>query len=261
MSKVEFFLNEIKAGAIAGWHKYGILPSVTAAQAALESAWGTSQLSLAPNHNLFGIKGSYQGQSVQFPTWEVINGQNVTVNATFRKYPSWSVSVEDHGSFFHENSRYSGIIGLTDFVAQARGIKAAGYATDPLYADKLIATIEANGLTSWDRLALSGQAETIEEKQTSYTVQLGDNLSLIAKKFQTTTEELVRINHISNPNLIYPGQVLQLNSTINKTYTVQSGDALSLIAIKLGISMEHLIQKNNIANPDLIYAGDRKSVV
>nr|WP_311778274.1 MULTISPECIES: LysM domain-containing protein [Carnobacterium] len=55
--------------------------------------------------------------------------------------------------------------------------------------------------------------------------------------------------------MIYPGQVLQISSTRNKTYTVQSGDALSLIVLKLGISMEQLIQKNNLANPDLIYAG------
>lgn len=253
MSKVENFLNEIKVGAIASWNKYGILPSVTAAQAALESAWGTSQLSLAPNHNLFGIKGSYQGQSVQFPTWEVINGQNVTVNATFRKYPSWSASVEDHGSFFHENSRYSGIIGLTDFVAQARGIKAAGYATDPLYADKLIATIEANRLSDWDNAVINSVGKEVE--QNSYTVEEGDNLNLIAERFKTNVEELSSINCISNINLIYPGQILQLKKGEFQIYTVKSGDALSLIAEELGTTMETLIQKNKIIDPNLIYVG------
>src|SRR5699024_5813047 len=63
--------------------------SVMVAQAALESGFGGSSLSSAPNYTLFGIKGSYNGQSVTMKTWENINGKNVTVNAKFKKYPSY----------------------------------------------------------------------------------------------------------------------------------------------------------------------------
>ncbi|MGX7417667.1 glucosaminidase domain-containing protein [Carnobacterium gallinarum] len=258
MSKVVNFLAEIKAGAILGWHQYKILPSITASQAALESAWGTSQLSLAPNYNLFGIKGSYNGASVEFPTWEVINGQNVTVQATFRKYPNWATSVTDHGRFFHENSRYSGVLGLTDFVQQARAIKAAGYATDPLYADKLIATIEANNLASWDNEVLSNQGSASTPTNTTYIVQSGDNLSSIAQQFGTTVAALIAENSLANPNLIHPGQVIQLNrSTGSRIYLVKSGDVLSVVAKKLGVPMDVLIQKNKIQNANLIYPGQQ----
>lgn len=260
MSKVSQFLAEIKAGAIAGWHHYGILPSVTAAQAALESAWGESALSQAPNHNLFGIKGSYNGQSINFPTLEVINGQNVTVNAQFRKYPSWSASVEDHGSFFHDNSRYHSLIGMTDYVQQSKAVKLAGYATDPAYADKLIATIRSNDLVSWDQEALTGNVSVKpNEVHATYTVQLGDTLSGIAEKLQTSVAQLTAINQIANPNLIFVGQILKISDTApaTGTYIVKNGDALSVIAEKLGVTTDHLTTKNQIKNPNLIFPGQR----
>ena len=265
MANTAEFLSKIKVGAISGWHKYGILPSVTAAQAALESAWGTSKLSLPPNNNLFGIKGSYNGQSVQFPTWEVINGQNVTVNASFRKYPDWNASVEDHGSFFHEGPRYLGLIGMRDYAQQARAIKAAGYATDPEYANKLISTIEYNNLQAWDNEAFTGSPAPVQPTpqptpgNQTYTVQPGDALSVIAQKFGTTTDNLARLNGISNPNLIYAGQVLNVGGSgggsTERNYTVKSGDALSVIAQNLGVSTQHLINTNGISNPNLIYPG------
>lgn len=75
------------------------MPSITAAQAILESGWGSSRLSQEAN-NLFGIKGRYNGQYVLMPTLEWSGGSWVTVNAEFRKYPDWATSVEDNGNFF-----------------------------------------------------------------------------------------------------------------------------------------------------------------
>lgn len=144
------FFSEIKAGAIAGWRKYGVLPSITAAQAILESGWGRSQLSTQGN-NLFGIKGSYNGQSISFPTQEWRPGGYYTVYAAFRKYPNWSASVEDHGRFLDENSRYRNLIGERDYQRVARLLQSDGYATAPDYASSLINMVNSYGLQSWDR--------------------------------------------------------------------------------------------------------------
>ena len=92
---------------------------------------------------------------------------------------------------------------------------------------------------------------------TSYTVQAGDTLSGIAARFGTTVAELVSLNNISDPNLIYVGQVLKIPSSGNssRTYTVQAGDTLSYIAAKFGTTVANLVTLNNISDPNLIYVG------
>lgn len=110
--------------------------------------------------------------------------------------------------------------------------------------------------------------EEINTESVIYTVQKGDTLSQIAQKYGTTVQELVSINNISNPNLIYPGQVLRIvtNSTVNGsetrgagsiTYTVRRGDTLSQIARAYGVTVAHIVEINNIQNPNLIYPGQK----
>lgn len=73
-----------------------------------------------------------------------------------------------------------------------------------------------------------------------------------------STDNLASMNNINNPNLIYPGQVLQVSGSGNSTggsYTVKSGDVLSIIAQNLGVSTQHLVNSNGISNPNLIYPG------
>lgn len=93
----------------------------------------------------------------------------------------------------------------------------------------------------------------------TYAVRKGDTLSSIAAKFGTSWQEIARINKISNPNLIFPGQVIRINGTnINqpqKTYTIARGDTLSAIAKKFSTTWQALAKKNNISNPNLIYPG------
>lgn len=148
------FLASIKAGAIQGWVQYGVLPSVTAAQAILESASGTSGLATKGN-NLFGIKGSYNGQSITMKTSEWGGSGYYTTNAAFRKYDNYSESVVDHGRFLYVNSRYSNIIHNRNYVSVANNLRADGYATDPSYPSKIINLIQAYGLTSWDAEAFA----------------------------------------------------------------------------------------------------------
>ena len=206
------FIQSVAPGAIAGWQKYHVLPSITAAQAILESGWGRSTLTTRA-HNLFGIKGSYNGQSVTMPTHEVYGGRSVMVNAQFRAYPNNTASIEDHGRFLNVNSRYRNLLGDTNYRSVANKLHQDGYATSPSYASSLINLVQSYSLTQLDNIALSGQNVVTTPNSNSnnrYTVQSGDTLSGIAGRFNTTYQKLAQINHIANPNLIYPGQVLAL---------------------------------------------------
>ena len=130
-----------------------ILPSVIVAQAILESARGTSELARKAN-NLFGIKGNYNGQSYTVKTKEYLNGKWTTVNAAFKKYPSYRESIIDHGNFFTSTpwrtQNYQRVLNANDYKTQAKALQVCGYATDPQYANKLINLIETNNLSSLD---------------------------------------------------------------------------------------------------------------
>lgn len=109
----------------------------TITQAGFESGWGKS----APRFNFFGIKDSatWKGETQILPTREYINGRWVNTTATFRAYPDARSSFVDHGIFFIVNPRYKNALQFTnDNIKFARAISAAGYATDPNYADHLI---------------------------------------------------------------------------------------------------------------------------
>lgn len=95
------------------------------------------------------------------------------------------------------------------------------------------------------------------ERTVTYIIQSGDTLSEIATRFGTTVDELVKLNGIENPDLIYPGVELTIASGLsdNTMYAIQSGDTLSEIAEKFGTSVDRLIELNGIGNPDLIYPG------
>ena len=288
-AKSQQFIQSVAPGAINGWKKYGVLPSITVAQAILESGWGQSSLSTQA-HNLFGIKGSYNGHSVTMRTREVYGGRSVYVNANFRAYSNNSESVEDHGNFLYVNSRYHNLLGDTNYASVARKLRADGYATDPNYANSLIRLVETYNLNQLDSVALSGKVipnkgsnadSTYNQSSYGnggnvsgtgyYTVQSGDTLSGIANRFSTSVNTLAHLNDIQNVNHIYVGQHLLVrqasantnhtSSTVTSsnqasgTYTVQSGDTLSGIASRFGTSYEALAQLNNIANPNVIHVG------
>lgn len=260
------FLNEIKQGCMSLWKLYGILPSVAGAQAALESGWGTSSLASKYN-NLFGIKGA----GVSLPTTEFYDGKTpVGIVDNFRVYPNWNTSILDYGGFLtnygRKPNRYDGALGLTNATAQITEIWRAGYATDPQYVQKIVATINANGLLAWDNEVLGTTPKPTQPAPQptppvsggTYTVKSGDTLSVIAQKYGMSTSQLANLNGISNPDLIFVGQVLKVSGGgTTRSYTVQSGDALSVIAQKLGVSMQHLINLNGISNPNLIFPGQQ----
>lgn len=151
------FLEAIKPMVIEDMRKSGILASLTAAQALIESKHGTSGLGAAPNYNLFGIKGTYNGQSVTMMTTEYENHVAVRKPQKFRKYPSWQESINDHSAMFNRMSRYSNLRGLTDYKIACQRVEEDGYATaeDPIthqktYAKTLVNTIKTYHLYDWD---------------------------------------------------------------------------------------------------------------
>ena len=110
--------------------------------------------------------------------------------------------------------------------------------------------------------------DSINTETTSYIVQPGDTLSEIASRYGTTVQELAAINHLANPNLIFPGETLRVttNSTVpgaetrgtgSITYTVQRGNTLSQIANAYGVTVSHIVEMNDIQNPNLIYPGEK----
>ena len=203
------FEKTVAKRAIENYSKFKILPSVVCAQAILESGWGTSELATHANA-LFGIKAgsNWSGKTYTISTKEYIDGKYTTVYAKFRAYDSFEESIDDHSKFLYNLSRYSNIIGCTGYAKVCYYLQADGYATAPTYADSLIKIIESNGLYGYDTLA-----NTTEKKYAPviYKVQSGDTLTKIATQHLTTVENLVELNDIENPNLIYVGDILKLN--------------------------------------------------
>ena len=202
-----------------------IYASVMIAQAALESGWGTSALSKAPNHNLFGVKGSYNGQSVNMQTLEDSGGQNYySIQADFRKYPSYQESLEDYADKIVNGISgaplfYSGAWkSKTNSYQDATAYLTGRYATDTAYGSKLNRIIEQFGLTKYDTETAVSMAEEIASNETtttsgnSYTVVSGDSLYAIARKTGTSIQELLSLNGLNLNSIIHPGQVLALSS-------------------------------------------------
>lgn len=164
MTKNEFIAT-IAPMAIEDMIQTGVLASITIAQAALESAWGES----APGNNLFGIKATGDEPQSEQVTKECYNGEWLTVRDGFRAYESWYGSIVDHSAFLLENGRYAAAgffdrCAALDFQGAASALQAAGYATDPDYANKLITIIANNQLYQYDKEA-EKTMKVIEELQ------------------------------------------------------------------------------------------------
>lgn len=143
------FLARIKPLVIKDCQNSGILASLTAAQAFIESNKGNSGLTVNAN-NLFGMKGKYNGAYVVMNTKEFINNQYVTIPAEFRKYPSWKESIADHSALFNRADRYKNLRGCKDYRLACKYVKDDGYATSPTYTQTLISVIEKYKLYEWD---------------------------------------------------------------------------------------------------------------
>jgi flagellar protein FlgJ len=136
------FVNRVWPHAVEASRSTGIPPQFLVGHSALESGWGRSEIRKADgssSYNLFGIKAgkSWTGATVDASTTEYVDGQPQQVVERFRAYGSYEEAFRDYASLLRNNSRYSGVIGSQDGTEFARRLQQAGYATDPMYADKL----------------------------------------------------------------------------------------------------------------------------
>lgn len=217
-SNVRTYEEEIKL-YVANFHEiaknnmktHGIPASIILAQGILESGAGKGKLALSAN-NHFGIKchTGWTGDSVKH--------DDDAEQECFRKYNQPSESYKDHSLFLTTRSRYSSLFKLDkgDYQSWARGLKAAGYATDVKYPDKLIGLIERFELYKYDNEVLSRnyipvkKDQLVEISEGHYIIQQGDTLYSLSKKFNLTVEDLKKKNNLID-NTISIGQKIKIN--------------------------------------------------
>lgn len=191
--------------------QYGIPASITIAQGILESGAGRGELTSKAN-NHFGIK-CHKGW-----TGEKVYHDDDEAQECFRKYKDPKYSFRDHSLFLTERSRYQDLFKLKkdDYKGWAKGLRKAGYATDPKYPDKLISIIERYDLDKLDSEVLGSSVVVASEesKISTYRVVAGDTLYSISRRFNLTVETLKEYNGL-NSNDLAVGQILYLHSVKN----------------------------------------------
>jgi len=249
--------------AVDQMKQYGIPASITLAQGLLESDAGRSSLASKCN-NHFGIKchSDWKGRRMYH--------DDDKKQECFRCYSSAEDSFRDHSLFLVNGSRYKSLFQLktTDYKGWAKGLKAAGYATSPTYADKLIELIERYGLDSYDnrngvRLK-PGQLPhqpLIVNGQRCVRLRDGETLKDIAREYGMTLNLLRRFNEVArkfNPpsgTLIYLERKKSRADREHRTYVVKSGDSLWSISQEFGIKTKSLATRNRISDDNPLSVG------
>lgn len=154
-SKKQDFIDKVAPEAVKLKATYQVLPSITIAQAILESDWGQSQLT-AKYNNLFGVKDDRTENTKEMTTQEYLNGEWKTVTASFRVYASYRDSLLEHAQLFHKGTtwnanQYQHFLAAKNYQEAAKALETDGYATDPGYAEKLIELIQQYHLDDYDK--------------------------------------------------------------------------------------------------------------
>lgn len=188
---------------------YGIPASITLAQGLLESGLGRGELAMKTN-NHFGIK-CHTGWQGDFDYHD-----DDKKGECFRKYNHPRYSFRDHSIFLSSRSRYAFLFDLRedDYKRWAKGLRQAGYATDKRYPQKLISLIEQHRLYKYDRAVIKRRPDAPKESvvvENTHTVQKGDTLYSISRRYLVSVDELKRLNRMRG-NIISIGQELTLKS-------------------------------------------------
>ncbi len=287
ISRTEY-IEKYKSIAIEKMRKTGIPASITLAQACLESDDGNSWLAKEAN-NHFGIKcgSNWNGEKVY--------KDDDNPNDCFRKYASVADSYEDHSAYLLNSRRYASLfqINTKDYKAWARGLKDAGYATNPQYAELLIKIIEDFELYQFDEEIIATTQQPYEQKgktanddwniNLSHEVKInndvkyiivkkGDTFEKIAKEFSMWEKELYKYNDLTKDSALRPGQVLYLQPKRNKAeagkdkHVVKPGETLYSISQYYAVKLKKLRFRNNLMSDmevkpgDIIYLRKRKPI-
>ena len=264
--------------------------SVMVAQAALESGFGSSGLSSAPNYNLFGIKGSYNGQSVTMQTSEYYDGW-IRVDADFKKYPSYKESLLDNAYLLRNGTSWNSTYYNGTWTENASSYLDATawlqgrYATDPSYASKLNNIIARYNLTQFDMVKdvvappVSTPTPTPEptptpnpvvpSSTTDYKVKAGDTLSGIGQVYKMSVSELKQLNNLKS-DTIYIGQTLKVKAEASKPAPAPTPNpapkpvetpeqAAGTYRIKAGDTLSHIARDYNMTVSSLKALNNLKS--
>ena len=204
--RAELYIKTYSSVAKSEMNKYGIPASITLAQGLLESGMGIGYLAKNAN-NHFGIKchKNWKGGRIYYDDDE--KGE------CFRVYLNPLESYYDHSIFLKDRSRYSFLFDLksNDYIGWAKGLKKAGYATDPKYSTKLISLIERYNLSRFDNSNFKTLNKKKEKKYRLiiHQVEKGDTLFSISRKYNVDIKDLIDQNNITNKT-IYIGQNISI---------------------------------------------------
>ena len=269
------YIDKYKDWAIEQMKLYRIPASITLAQGLLESAAGRSTLATEAN-NHFGIKcgGTWTGPYVL--------RNDDAPNEKFRKYRSAHESFEDHSRFL-QGRRYQGLfrLAITDYKGWAHGLKAAGYATSPTYAESLIRIIEMYNLSQFDSgkyLLLSHKKGVVDQdpfyinhvvyrnnKNYFIVVEPGDNMALISEKTGVSLKDLYNFNDLPNDyaatagDLIYLQKKRKCASKEFKDYPihiVEPNQSMHDICQLYGIRLKYLYKLNKMSADHTLVPGE-----
>jgi LysM repeat protein len=250
---VKQYIDTFKNIAMREMLEYKIPASITLAQGLLESGSGNSRLAKQGN-NHFGIKCKKDW------TGCTILEDDDALQECFRCYAKAEDSYKDHSRFLKENKRYAALflMDISDYKSWAKGLLAAGYATNQKYADLLISTIERNKLMQYDSMVISGynpyntqipaNIDIVYNKVPSTVVQQNETIDKIANVNNKTINKLIKYNDLNFHSNIEPGDVLYLKPKKRKAsvsnHEVKEGETMWEISQKYAIRMSSLYKKN-----------------
>lgn len=267
------YIENFKDEAIKEMLMNNIPASITLAQGMLESGNGNSDLAVYAN-NHFGIK-CHKG-------WDgpTFTKDDDAKDECFRKYSSVLDSYNDHSNFLKSRSRYAALFELkrTDYKGWAKGLKEAGYATDPKYTQRLLDIIETYKLYQYDKVDelpnitvaadKPRHPETMEPREILrfrfikyIIVKPGDSFYKIAVDTDKDLWQLYKFNDLEPDAKLIAGQKLYLQPKRNKAkepfHTVKKGETMKSISQLHGIKLKKLYKKNNMKPGEEPKVGDQ----
>lgn len=271
------YIDQYKNLAIEEMLRYNIPASITLAQGIFESSAGRSELTVKGN-NHFGIKCHGWGGNT-------IYHDDDERNECFRAYDNAKQSYEDHSKFLSQNTRYRSLFSLqrTDYRSWARGLKACGYATNPVYADKLIELIELYKLYELDcaehydkfMAKRGGYDKPITQGMMLHPIKIynknyyiiaraGDTFKKIGQEVDLSYRKIAKYNERNKNDVLQPGEVIYLKKKqkhADKAYKgrphiVKPNDSMYSIAQFYGIRLKSLYKMNHLSPDYQLRVGD-----
>ena len=253
-SNIQIYIQQYQDIAVNHMHEYGIPASIKLAQGILESSYGTSKLAKESN-NHFGIKCHKDWAGA------VVYHDDDEKDECFRKYDFVEDSYLDHSLFLVNKERYSSLFELkkNDYKNWAKGLKKAGYATNPDYANKLIQLIETYNLSYYD----NKETDFVLKEESLYKIKQYNYVQYVTAKAEDTYDEiaeylgvwpweLIKYNDASDDRVLLEGERVYIQPKRKKcqvkTHEVIEGETMYSISQLYAIKIDDLYKKNKMKN-------------